>query len=237
MQRAVEAELAANRDDHSLWRYRVVEKLENNSVYDSIDTSQGGLRRKIEQNGHALTPAEQQAQSAKIQAFVNDPRAQAKQKRDGQHDDESADKMLKLLPRAFFWKVAHQSGKEIVLHFVPNAGFNPPDNESRVLAAMEGDLVVDAQQHRIATIRGRLSHDVNIGFGILARLREGGTFDVERRQIGPNVWQITETHVHIDGRALLLKTIGEQTEEVKSGFQPIPPDTTLAQAAAMLGAN
>ena len=234
VQRAVEAELAADRDDHTLWRYNVLEKLEDNSVYEVVDTSQGEVKRKVEQAGKPVSPAEQQAQTAKIQAFLTDAHAQAKQKRDGEHDDKSAEKMLNLLPRAFLWNVSAEDATQVKLHFVPNPAFSPPDIESRVLAAMEGDLIVDRAQHRIATIRGRLSHDVNIGFGLLGKLREGGTFNVERRQLAPNIWQITETHVHIEGRALLFKTIGEQTDEVKTDFQPVSSSTTLAEAAAML---
>jgi len=83
-------------------------------------------------------------------------------------------------------------------------------------------------------MKGRLSEDVNIGFGILGRLRQGGTFNVERRQVAPGIWQITETHVHIEGRALFFKTIGQQQDEVKSNFTPVPPGTTLQQAVAML---
>ena len=237
VQRAVRTELQADRDDHSLWRFNVLEKQEDGSLYDEIDTAQGSLRRKIEQAGHPLTPAQQQAQIAKIQAFVTDARAQAKQKHDSEHDDQSAEKLLNLLPRAFLWTVAGESDTQITLHFVPNASFNPPDIESRVLAAMEGDLIVDRRQFRIATIRGHLSHDVNIGFGLLGKLREGGTFNVERRQLAPNVWQITETHVHIEGRALLFHSIGEQTDEVKTNFRPIPAGTTLAEAAAMLNSH
>ena len=33
------------------------------------------------------------------------------------------------------------------------------------------------------------------------------------------MWQITETHVHIGGHALLFKTIGEQEDEVKTEFR------------------
>lgn len=234
VQRAVDAELAADRDDHSLWRYSMLEKLEDNSLYDVVDTADGQVKRKVEQAGHPLSPSEQQAQTAKIQALITDSKAQAKQKRDGEHDDKSAEKLLNLLPRAFVWKIAGEQDGAITLHFVPNPSFSPPDIESRVLAAMEGDLIVDRKQHRIATIRGRLASDVNIGFGLLGKLREGGTFNVERREVAPGIWQITETHVHIDGRALLFHTIGQQTDEIKSGFQPVPPGTTLAQAAAML---
>jgi hypothetical protein len=94
--------------------------------------------------------------------------------------------------------------------------------------------VVDKKQHRIQTMKGALSEDINIGFGILGRLRKGGTFDIERRQLAPGLWQITESHVHIDGRALFFKTIGQQQDEVKSKFTQVPPGTTLEQAVGML---
>jgi hypothetical protein len=98
---------------------------------------------------------------------------------------------------------------------------------------MMGELVVDREQNRIETISGRLVQDVTIGWGLLGRLHEGGTFRVERRQIAPKLWQITETHVHIEGRALLFKNIGQQEDEVQTDFTPVPAGTTLEQAAEM----
>ena len=65
-------------------------------------------------------------------------------------------------------------------------------------------------------------------------MKKGGTFDVERRELGPGVWEITESHVHIHGHALLFKNIGEQDDEVKSEFRRVPDETTLEQAAGML---
>jgi hypothetical protein len=234
VQQAVNTELAAARNDHSLWHYRMRETQENNSVYDVVDTANGEVKQKIAESGRPLTPQERAAEAAKVHSFVTDKRAQAKQKRDGEQDDKSAEKLLNLLPKAFTWTLANSDGNDLTLHFVPDANFKAPDIESRVLAAMEGDLIVDRQQHRIRVIRGRLSHDVNIGFGMLGKLREGGTFNVQRSQIAPGLWQITETHVHIDGRALLFKTIGQQTDEVKYKFEPLPSNITLNEAANMI---
>jgi hypothetical protein len=62
----------------------------------------------------------------------------------------------------------------------------------------------------------------------------GGTFNVERRELAPGIWQITESHVHIGGHALLFKSIGEQDDEVKSGFKRTPPEMTLQSAAEFL---
>ena len=85
---------------------------------------------------------------------------------------------------------------------------------------MEGDMAVDTKQLRIASLKGRLIHDVKIFGGLLGNLNAGGTFDVERRETGTQVWQITETHVHINGHAMIFKTISEHEDDVKTDFKP-----------------
>ena len=91
-------------------------------------------------------------------------------------------------------------------------------------------MAIDREQHRIASLRGRLIKDVLIGFGLLGQLKAGGTFDVERRELTPQVWEITETHVHIQGHALIFKTISENEDDVKSHFKQIDQGTSLQQA-------
>ena len=90
----------------------------------------------------------------------------------------------------------------------------------RVLSTMAGDLVIARDGDRIQTLRGTLTSDVKFGFGLFGKLDQGGTFDVERREISPGHWQITETHVHIGGKAMLFKTIGQQEDEVKTDWKP-----------------
>jgi hypothetical protein len=76
--------------------------------------------------------------------------------------------------------------------------------------------------------------DVKFGWGLLGKMNKGGTFDVERRELSPHIWQITESHVRIVGKALMFKSIGEQDDEEKTEFRPVPGETTLEQAAVML---
>ena len=102
---------------------------------------------------------------------------------------------------------------------------------------MAGEIAVSKQQNRIQTIKGKLIHDVKFGCGLFGRMNQGGTFNVERRELAPGIWPITESHVHIDGHVLLFKTINEQEDEVKTDFRPTPPDTSLAQAATILKAE
>ena len=196
--------------------------------------SRAPIKRHIEENGKPAPAATIKADNARIQSFVHDPALQAKQRKDNSHDDKSAEELLNLLPTAFDWKIESETAQTVTLSFAPDPNFHPPDMEARVMGSMIGTLVVDKGQHRIRTMKGTLGDDVNIGYGLLGRLRKGGTFNVERRQIAPGLWQITETHVHIDGRALLFKTIGQQQDEVKTNFVQVPPGTTLEQAATLL---
>jgi hypothetical protein len=95
---------------------------------------------------------------------------------------------------------------------------------------MEGDMTVDDAQHRIVSLKGRLTRDVKFGGGLFATLKAGGTFDVERRETGNAVWQITETHVHIEGHALVFKSISEQEDDVETKFKALPDDISFQQA-------
>jgi hypothetical protein len=232
LQQAVNTELAASRNDHSHWRYLRHEAGGNASVV--VETESGAISRHVEEGGRPVSEATIQADDAYIQKFIHDPSMQAKQRRDGAHDDKSASELLNLLPQAFSWRVESETPETFILAFKPDPNFRPPDMEARVMGEMEGTLVVDKAQHRIQTMKGKLTEDINIGFGLLARLRQGGTFNIERRQLAPGLWQITETHVHIDGRALFFKTIGQQEDEVKSKFTQVPPGTTLEQAVGLL---
>jgi hypothetical protein len=230
---AGKTEMAADENDHSRWRYQDEDRSANDSVWIVVQTEQGSVKRLIARGGRPLTEAEARDEERRVQEFIHDPAKMAKQKRDAAQDDKNAKELLNMLPEAFCWKVEKEDEQKITLHFEPNSEFRPPDMQSRVLGEMVGELVVDKGQNRIATISGRLGRDVTIGWGMLGRLHEGGTFRVERREIAPKLWQITETHVHIEGRALFFKNIGQQQDEVQTEFTPVPAGTTLEQAAEM----
>jgi hypothetical protein len=138
--------------------------------------------------------------------------------------------MLNTLPRAFVWSDTGDRDGNTTLHFKPDPQFHPPNYQARVFAAMEGDMRVSDAEHRIVSLKGRLIRDVKFGGGLLGELQAGGSFEVERRQIGGGAWQITETHIHIQGHALLFKDISEQEDDVKSKFKQLPDGISLPDA-------
>lgn len=229
---AVATELTASRNDHSRWLYYDVDRKPNDTVRQWVaETASGSLHRVLAQKDLTLTPA---AQRNTMDRFIHDPDAQSRQHKSGEHDDRQSADMLSLLPEAFIWTIASAHGNVIHLHFTPDPNFKPPTWETRVFAAMEGDMDVESTHHRIVSLRGRLVHDVRFCGGLCGNLSAGGTFDVERRQTGPTVWQIVETHVHIHGTALFFKNISQEEDDQKSGFQPLPGNISLLQAESEL---
>jgi hypothetical protein len=223
---AEKVELESDRTDHSAYIYRSHDVTpDHDTVSLVVETPQGTLRLKVEDHGSPLNPSERRAEEQRIQNFIGDRAAQAKARKDAAHDDEQAEQMLKLLPTAFLWTFVRQDGDLTTLAFRPDPNFQPQSIEARVLSAMGGQVVINRAQNRIHTIRGSLLADVKIGYGILGRLKQGGTFEVERREIAPHHWQMVSSRVHIEGHALLFKTIGEQDDETHADFKPSPYQT------------
>jgi hypothetical protein len=232
---AVHTEQENNRTDKSIWRYNDRDDTpDRHALYDTVETRQGTLRRMIELDGKPVSPSVAHDETARISQYVHDPAAQARARKNGAHDDAQSAAFLKMLPDAFIWTVASRDAESTTLNFRPNPNFDPPDIEARVMALMAGQMIISRDLNLIRSLRGHLTQDVKFGFGIFGRLDAGGTFDIERRPVGGGHWQITESHVHIGGKALLFKTIGQQEDEVKTDWKPSSA-TTLEDAARLLG--
>ncbi|MDE1177089.1 MAG: hypothetical protein PW789_10855 [Edaphobacter sp.] len=232
---AVETELAADKADHTRWRYRSdITRPEGHFLYIVVETDKGSVKKKIEENGKPLDGGALNSEMKRIDSFVHDPSQQEKQRKDSSQDDARAEKMLRMLPDAFLWSIKSDSPTVTTLAFTPDPNFSAPSMEARVFAAMAGEIVVTKPGHRMQSLKGHLLYDVKFGFGILGKMEKDGTFNIERRQIGPGVWTITESHIHFNGHVLFFKTISEQEDEVKTDLRQMPNGTTLEQAANTL---
>jgi hypothetical protein len=231
---AVQTELASDNSDHSRWMYYEVDKKPGNTVIQWVaETKDGDLHRVIEKNSQEYSESQQRQA---MNSFVGNADAVGRQRKGEKHDDAQAVAMLKLLPKAFIWtKVGEEPGSgsegdNSILHFKPDPNFRPPSYEARVFAGMAGEMAVNDRDHRIVSLKGRLIRDVKFGYGLFGDLEQGGTFDVERRMVAPHEWAITEAHIHIQGHALIFKSISEQEDDVKSQFQELTGDLSLQQA-------
>ena len=234
IQQAVESEIYYASHDETNWWYRDADRTDTkNDVYEVVQTPKGSLRRIIIQNGEPAGESLRESETQRIAQYVGSPSAQAKRRKDNKHDDDQAAELLRMLPKAYLWSVAGESPETITLNYKPDPAFSPPTMESRVMGAMAGEVVINKAGHHIQSLRGKMQYEVKIGFGLLGKINRGGTFDVERRPVDGQTWEITAQHVHIGGHALLFKTIGQQEDEEMTDFRPSPAKT-LQQAEQLL---
>ena len=139
-----------------------------------------------------------------------------------------------MLPDGFLYEYQGEEGRNVRLTFRPNPKFRPPTREAKVFHAMQGTMLVDAQERRLVELRGELMRDIVFGWGIFGRLYAGGTFNVQQREVAHGHWEATLIDVHIRGKALFFKTIGEQQHEARSDFRQVSGTITFEQAAATL---
>ena len=185
-------------------------------------------------NGHPPTKEETKRARERLDRLVNDADARTKNREEIDADGQKSAELLRLLPDAFLFNRDGHEGKSVRLRFRPNPKYRPSSNEARVFHSMEGVMLIDAKQTRLAKLTGKLISDVDFGFGILGKLTKGGTFEVIQSQVACKDWEMSLLDVHISGRALFFHTIGEQQHEVRSQFTPVPSGLSLAQAASMV---
>jgi hypothetical protein len=232
VQLVVDTERTANQNDHSNWTYLEELRKPNEHIRQWVAATQhGDVERAFEKNVQKITESQQRET---IQKFLHDEREQKKQIAESDHDLQQVDDFLKLLPSAFRWTQTSATPVDTTLHFEPDPAFHPPTREARVFAAMAGDLVVDNQQHRIRSMSGHLIHDVTFGGGLLGRLKAGSSFSLAQAQVGASLWQLTAIDVHLQGNALLFKSVSLEQDDERSSFAPESPTLTLDQAAVLV---
>ena len=229
-------ELKAENADHSHWMFRLDTRKPNGpeEADEVVESKDGDLQRPILISGRTLSPEQQRHADAHIQYLVQHPGALRKSHHAKSEDENRSQRMLKLLPEAFLFQSGERRGDLVQFNFKPNPHFRPPDRESTVFYAMEGNIWLDVKQNRLAEMTGRLMREVKFGMGILGHLDKGGQFYVKQEEVAPGYWELTSLNVQMNGKALFFKTISVRQKYTRSDFKRLPDDLTVAQAAQLL---
>lgn len=209
-----------------------------------VETTQSMAGMLIATAGHPLTPEQRKAEINRLNTLATSPDALRRKRAREKDDAEHTLRILKALPDAFRYEydgteagtpnIGGLGAHLVRLRFSPNSSYVAPTRVEQVLSGMQGYLLIDPNQHRIAEINGRLFKDVSFGWGIIGRLDKGGRFRVEQADIGDGAWEVTEMNLSITGKVLIFKSLNINTKEVFSDFQRVPNDTTFAQGVELL---
>jgi hypothetical protein len=216
--------LSQERSDRTgghLWTERVVE------------TNQGRVRLLTAVDGTPLSQDREQQERAKLQAMVSDPDAFLLREQSVKGDEARDRQMLALLPKAFLFDNVRLEDGVWKLDFHPNPDYSPSGLQERVLWGMSGWVAIDAKAQRLIHIEGKLQQDVSIGFGLLATIHAGSSFMSDRCDVDGH-WRTVRVVTDIRGKAALFKSVSRSSDITRSDFHYLDPDTTIAQAVALL---
>lgn len=248
VRQTVANEIAANNDSavkHMFRSHKQTPRGTQTHLYVETNDAMAGML--IAQNDQPLSPEQQKAENDHLAWLASNPDQLRKKRAREMEDADRTMRMVKALPNAFHYEYAGtqpgepnigKPGDELVrLKFTPNPGYSPPSREEQVFAGMEGYLLIDASEKRIAKIDGTLFRQVSFGWGIIGHLDKGGYFRVQQADVGQGAWEITAMALKMTGKILIFKTISVNSDEVLSDFQRVPGDLPFAKGVELLKAE
>jgi hypothetical protein len=197
-----------------------------------VETSFGRVRFLLGVDGKPLSAEQESAERGRLAAIVADPNAFLARERAQKDDEAQARKMLDLLPKAFVFDNVRLQDGVWRMDFHPNPAYSAHGIEERVLCAMSGRVAIDAAQERLLHVEGRLPEDVSIGFGLVATVRAGSHFSSERADVDGH-WRTLHVVTNIQGKAVLFKSVGKDSEVTRSEFHYLQQGMTVAQAVSL----
>lgn len=228
-------EIQAEIHDESLWCFRELnEERGEEKLLAGCETKDGEMDRLLKVNGQELSPGQRQAEDQRIQRLLNHPDELRKKQKKEQEDIKQAQDLMRMFPDAFHFQYAGMQGNLMELKFSPNPDFHPSGRPAQVFHHMEGSLLLDPEQQRLAQITGQLTSEVKFGWGLLGHLDQGGTFFVKQQDLGSGHWEITELNVQMGGKALFFKTISVRQHQSYSDFRQEPDGISPQQALGFL---
>jgi hypothetical protein len=235
VQRMVQNELNAEKDDSTHWRFRKLDvKNGKSETWDVVETKNGQVQRLLAVNGRPLTRQQQQAEQARISQFVDTPQEQAKARKASSDDLKKEQQLMTMLPNALLYQYAGKEAGLIHLTFKPNPDFHAKSREANVFHHMTGDLWISEGSLRLAQLRGQLVSRVDFSGGVLGHLDKGGTFDVKQQDVGAGHWDSVLLNTNLKGKALFFKTISVREKITEWDYHRVSDDLTVQQAAQLL---
>jgi hypothetical protein len=238
VRRAVQHRLDAAKNHHPLQYFvrRIDERRDSTKLI--VETSDGSVARLVAIGGKPLSPDADKSELDRLDLLAAHPEMQERRRKNEQKDADRITHMLSLLPEAFLYKfegtVSCPSGQCYRMSFTPNPNFAPPDLESNIFRGIAGELWVDQAQERLVRLDARFIADVDFGFGIIGKLNKGGTVLLEQSAVGENDWELTGLKIHVNGKALLVRSFSYQVDEQANHFSPVSPSLHYRDAINLL---
>ncbi len=240
VRRAIANEDKASKENvRFLYRLRTETPKTGAITKELVETNDGVVARLIAVNDKPPTAEERKKDDERLEKLVRDPQSRAAKRKQQKEDEERTTRMVRALPDAFLYQYdgfePGKNGQQVIrLKFKPNPNYDPPNRELQVYQGMEGTMLIDPSDERLAKIAAHLFKGVNFGWGILGHLDPGGQFEVEQSRVGGYRWEVTDMRLRFTGKILLFKSLNINEHETAFDYRRAPENLSFIQGVEFL---
>ena len=208
------------------------------TIRDQIESHDGGVARLLQHNGQALTAAENDGERQRLEAMLGSDKLQQREREETKARSSGVELLQRMPDAMLFTTAAEQvplpdvSDRQIVVDFSPDPHFHPADMAQQILPALRGRLWIDLADRRLLRMELHNTSDVNLAWGLLAKVYAGGSIVYEQRRF-EDLSVFTQIIVHLRMRELKLRTVALDTETKAGDFQRLA-NSPSGQDAVML---
>jgi hypothetical protein len=227
---------------HTGWglRYRLhrVDSKDDN-IRELIESSDGNVARTFTRHGKPLTDEEAAQEEKRLRSIT--PAELAKRRRDSDSSDRYGVELIGALPRAMRYtlvpgqpQLPQFSQSQVVLDYGPNSDFHPQTTSQQLLSGIAGRLWIDAETHHLLRIEVNVTKNLNLMFGILARIYQGGTLTYEQQAVGDGHYAYRYIAINVMLRELMVKVVPYRETLTATDIVYMPKAPTAGEAVKML---
>lgn len=242
-QAAANEEHIVNYDTATPLRYKMRRvDAKGEMIRETVESKEGPVARLLQRNGQALTAEENEAERRRLQDILDSPDSFLRHVRREEGSKSYAAELLRSMAKAMIWtyvpnqpQLPGASGPAVVLDFKPDPAFKPPSLVTEALTGVSGRVWIDANSHCVTRIEGRILHSIDFGWGgVLARIKEGGSVELEQRKVSDHRWLYSHLVEHIAIREVLVHTVEENADITSGDIQALPGPLGYREAIHML---
>jgi hypothetical protein len=194
--------------------------------------------RLVEVNGKPLPPEQQRREQRELETALVERRKESQQQRGKriakyETERESDHLLMEQLTKALDFKLMGEQKlgpyEVYVLKATPRPGYEPPNNEAKVLTGMEGKLWIDERTFQWVKVEATVIRPVSIE-GFLAEVEPGTHFELEKAPVADGIWLPKHFAMKSQAKVLFLFTRKSQADETYSDYhKPAPVKAVAAE--------
>ena len=203
-----------------------------------IESADGPVGRLVQRNRQPLTTEEDGKEQGRLRSL---DAADMAHKRKGEREGEKfATELITAMPEAMLYSFTPGqpqlaiSRPQFVLDFTANPAYHPSTTSQGLLSGLQGRLWIDREDHHVVRMEVHVVHDLNLAWGLLAKVYRGGTIDYDQRPVAPGQYAYSHIAVDVTLRELMVKTVPYHLQLFATNHHVLASAPTLQQAVQQL---